>query len=34
MLTKFEVMKKRMLHAIGSSRAVAVTYDPKSGSGP
>ena len=26
---QFEVMKKRMLHAIGSNRAVAVTYDPK-----
>ena len=26
---QFEVMKKRMLHAIGSNRAVAITYDPK-----
>lgn len=24
---QFEVMKKRMLHAIGSNRAVAITYD-------
>ncbi len=28
-INQFDVMKKRILHATGSNRAVAVTYDPK-----